>query len=490
MPDPGVTRALDDEEREGLAMHGIAGPRGQVAPVPGRSGRFGRLFPELAPADIDREMLDRLATAMVLAAGGSVANLGIPAGYTYLAQFVDHDLTFDPNSRMETSNDPYTLVDFRTPRLDLDSVYGSGPMDQPFLYRWNGNGGYPGLRLLVAESGSNGRARFDLPRNDEGRALIGDSRNDENVIISQLHTLFLRFHNRVIDDLLRARAPGNGRIAAVVFEDAQRQVRWHYQWLVLNDLLPKIVGEPMKTSVLADSAAGPPVITRQYFRWQNDPFMPVEFSGAAYRFGHSLVRPDYRVKLAGDSLPIVAPPGNGAQLGGFRRVPKALEIEWRMFFPLERDVFAQRAMTIDPFLSRALAHLPPDDASLVKLNLKRGDALGLPAGRDVARAMSEEPLSDAELLPKPIALDDDLKQAVLHAAPLWYYVLCEALAKGEGKHLGPVGGRIVAEVLVGLVHGDPGSYLRQDPRWRPAEAGLFIRPIETMADLVEYVQSA
>ena len=292
---------------------------------------------------------------------------------------------------------------------------------------------------------------------------------------------------------MRAGRTGNGRGAAILFEDAQRLVRWHYQWVVLHDLLPKIVGEPMKESVLADSAGGPPVIARRYFNWHDEPFMPVEFSGATYRFGHSLVRSDYRVKPGGKSVPIMGPSGEGdpPQLGGFRRVPALLEIDWRLFFQIEPEstLFAQRAMTIDPFLSRALSNLLPDGANLVQLNLKRGAALGLPAGRDVARAMSEEPLSDAELQPKPIALDDDVKQAVLHAAPLWYYVLCEALARGEGKRLGPVGGRIVAEVLVGLVHGDPGSYLRQDPRWTPAQAGLFTRPIETMADLVAYAQS-
>ena len=146
-------------------------------------------------------------------------------------------------------------------------------------------------------------------------------------------------------------------------------------------------------------------------------------------------------------------------------------------------------MTIDPFLSRALSNLLPDGANLVQLNLKRGAALGLPAGRDVARAMSEEPLERRRAAAEADRARRRVKQAVLHAAPLWYYVLCEALARGEGKRLGPVGGRIVAEVLVGLVHGDPGSYLRQDPRWTPAQAGLFTRPIETMADLVAYAQS-
>lgn len=487
MPDPGSTRLLTNEQRDGLAKHGIAGPRGQVAPVPGRSGRFGRMFPELRPAAIDEEMLGRLAAAMKDAARQSVSNLDVPAGYTYLAQFVDHDLTFDPNSRLDASNDPYTLADFRTPRLDLDSVYGAGPMDQPFLYGWNGKAPYPGVWLLVAPDESGVGASFDLPRNLEHRALIGDARNDENLIISQLHTLFLRLHNRVVDQLLKTARGRNGRTAAVVFEDAQRIVCWLYQWVVIHDLLPRLVGKPMMDSVVAESDNRAPVVTRRHFRWHDEPFMPVEFSGAAYRCGHSMVREDYKVNDGVPNVPIMA--SEGDNLGGFRQVPKRLEIDWRQFFPTDRKVFAQRAMQSDPFVSIALTSLLPDGKSLLWLNLMRGRALGLPAGREVALAMSEEPLSDAELQPAGLALDADLAQAVIDDTPLWYYCLCEAQAKAGGKHLGPVGGRIVAEVIVGLIEADPGSYLRLNPRWKPADAALRGTPIETMADLIEYIQT-
>jgi hypothetical protein len=487
MPDPGSTRKLKDDQRYGLAKHGIAGPRGQVAPVAGRSGRFGRMFPELAPADLDEVVLGKLVKAMSKATGQSDANLDLPAGYTYLAQFVDHDLTFDPNSRLQTSNDPYTLVDFRTPRLDLDSLYASGPMDQPFLYNWKEKS-LAGVRMLVKEGTTETAPRFDLPRNTDGRALLGDARNDENLIISQLHTLFVRFHNRVVSYVLDCMRPQD---SAAVFDSAQRLVRWHYQWLVLNDLLPRIVGRDMKDQVLSESADGTPVISRRFFRARDRPSMPVEFSGAMYRFGHSLVREDYKINDRLANVPILRPNRRDQpQLNGFRKLPKKLEIEWKHFFPLDPAVPAQRAMRIDPSLARALTKLLPDGRDLVSLNLERGRALGLPAGRDVALAMSQDPLERDELLAPPVELEGELADAVVNSTPLWYYMLCEAQARGRGKILGPVGGRIVAEVLVGLVEGDPTSYLRQNPRWKPAQVDplLGARPIETMADLITYVE--
>src|SRR5207302_2058273 len=121
---------------------------------------------------------------------------------------------------------PDALLDFRTPRLDLDSVYGSGPDDQPFLYESDG------AHLLLGKDKDFDPARRnrpDLPRNNAKprRALIGDKRNDENIIISQLHSLFLRFHNAVLDKI------SGGQVKPGDFEKAQQTVRWHYQWIVL-----------------------------------------------------------------------------------------------------------------------------------------------------------------------------------------------------------------------------------------------------------------
>jgi hypothetical protein len=217
--------------------------------------------------------------------------------------------------------------------------------------------------------------------------------------------------------------------------------------------------------------------------------MPVEFSAAAYRFGHSMVREDYKPNDAQRQVPILrARPGSNQFLGGFRRLPNDLRIQWKHFFPTSR-MHPQNSMEIDPYLANALADLPMDGAVLIELNLRRGQALGLPAGPDVARAVGETPLNGDDLL-KPLKsrIDDKCtREALLHATPLWYYVLCEAAALGKGKRLGPVGGRIVAEVLLGLLEGDPQSYLRQWPRWRP-ELSKHKDQSFTMADLVRFTQ--
>src|SRR5262249_4606722 len=152
------------------------------------------------------------------------------AGFTYLGQFIDHDLTFDPNSKLERENDPDALVDFRTPRLDLDSLYGDGPADNPFLYQDDGVHFLLGLNQAFEE---------DLPRNsaEARRALIGDPRNDENLIVSQLHLAFLKYHNRVVDALRAIRPELSGE---KLFGEARRIVRWHYQWIVIHEFLRAI----------------------------------------------------------------------------------------------------------------------------------------------------------------------------------------------------------------------------------------------------------
>jgi hypothetical protein len=482
--DPPELDERRDESRRavvGLAGHGIPGVRGQVAPSEG--ARFGRIFAE--GQSVDDRTIVQLAKAMVAAAGQSNDNLRIPAGYTYFGQFVDHDLTFEPTSTLGRYNDPRSLQNFRTPRFDLDSLYGSGPMSQPFLYDWTPRE-HPGVRLLVGRNPEGPEfAAEDLPRNQHGRALIGDGRNDENLIISQLHLLFIHFHNKVVDHVL---AKDGDIPSADLFEEAQRLVRWHYQWIVKNDFLPQIVPEQ-----LAD-------VDREYFRWRRPffrwrmphrPFMPVEFSVAAYRFGHSMVRDDYRPNDRHPNVPILTPRRQfGPTLAGFRRLPAGLEIEWKHFFVTDSKTFPQRSMRIDPSLARGLGHLPPDKASLAYLNLRRGNDLGLPCGGDVADAMKIERLGEDDLLaPLPDKIDKETRRAVLGTTPLWYYILCEARAKGGGGlRLGPTGGRIVAEVINGLLEADGDSYVNAESPWTPvlprARKETF-----TMADLVKLTQA-
>src|SRR5229473_1107108 len=212
-----------------------------AAADPKFEGRFGRLFPGLKPgrygktAVEEEKNLTTLAAAMVSGFdapkdGADDEESGIPALYTYLGQFIDHDLTFDPDASFQKQKDPGAAVDFRTPAFDLDNVYGRGPGDQPYLYDDDGTRFLLGDMLTLGHAGAR-----DLPRNGAGRALIGDPRNDENAIVSQLQGLFLRFHNRAVGD-----KPNFS------FEQIQQWVRHHYQYVVVNDLLPRLV----KASVL------------------------------------------------------------------------------------------------------------------------------------------------------------------------------------------------------------------------------------------------
>jgi hypothetical protein len=200
-----------------------------------------RRLPPFAPADKDLEQLARTmieekeedpVPGQPPPPADAGDNADIPSGFTYFGQFVDHDLTFDPNSKLQRDNDPDALRNFRTPRFDLDSVYADGPADNPFLYADDGS------HLLIGKV--NG-GEDDLPRNAQGRALIGDPRNDENLIVSQIHLAFLKFHNKVLDQVHD-------------FDEARRVVRWHYQWIVIHDFLEGIVCKDVVDDILQPDA--------------------------------------------------------------------------------------------------------------------------------------------------------------------------------------------------------------------------------------------
>ena len=522
-------------------------------------GLFGRLFRTLPAAVFPEEDLVALARAMTAEPEGmrdaqgkpqrdgnghlipivtpeserdDEENFGIPAGYTYLGQFIDHDISFDPASSLQRQNDPEALVDYRTPRLDLDNIYGRGPADQPYMFEDDGVHFRTGDPLT--RNGKQSKAS-DLPRIN-GRAIIGDKRNDENVIVSQLQGVFLRFHNVVANRL---------KSSSKKFEDVQRIVRWHYQWVVLHDFLPKIVGEQMLYCVLPHLRHKSSIYNRKprlhFFNWRNDPFMPIEFAAAAYRFGHSMVRSIYRLNtelgskatrnqnergVAGRQF-IFGTRGNES-LNGFREFPRIWAIDWRLFFEFgERKLDAeensgpariQPAYKIDSSLVNPLAFLPefsvpeaggnfqedkdgnpktkPHEIAMLALrNLLRGLRMGLPSGQTVARHMDIDPIPDDELMVGKATVDrlkenksivdisPTAKKSFKDNAPLWFYILAEAQhqwateAKQNGGskaarnavpvRLGPVGGRIVTEVLVGLMLGDRFSFLSQWPSWNP-----------------------
>ena len=212
-------------------------------------GLFGRMFPKLKPLKINDDVLFDLAEAMLDAdpQGTAGDNNAVPGGYTYLGQFVDHDVTLDTTPLDQQRVDPLGVENFRSPRLDLDSLYSQGPGVSPHQYaRRAVSGGFPMTpKLLIGNTEPTGNGGVtdqalpnDLPRNLHGRALIGDERNDENLLVAQTHLAFLKFHNAIVDHLASTGTPENE-----LFEEAKRLTTWHYQWIVLYDFVERITEE-------------------------------------------------------------------------------------------------------------------------------------------------------------------------------------------------------------------------------------------------------
>ncbi len=507
-------------------------------------GRYGAMFDLPSAGALPDEAIRSIARAMIKADNGKPLtesegvdeNPTIPSGYTYFGQFVDHDITFDPTPVGASNADREALVDFRSPALDLDSVYGRGPDDQPYMYE--------GLKLRVGQpvtaADAKIGARNDLFRLDDGTPVLGDKRNDENKIVSQFHGAITRMHNKVVEDsgLLAAFLGHAPTQDAERFRAAAAIVRHHYQWVVVFDFLDRICEPGMVSEVL--NLGGTPRL-RNYLKTDAAfPYMPIEFSGAAFRFGHSMVRPSYSLNTetitaqGGDPAKqriqtFSRTEGAAQNLNGF---PGTLTSTWGIDFGFFLDTPAgssaeprglkvpQPSYRIDALLSGPLADLPEffrqtdlpeNQGSLVGhlafRNLQRGQMLDLPSGQAVSKQLGIEPLSDDILwsagsrllnmnnLPgdsiKDIKDTNDQRDKVKrdwvdgntgvlrNNTPLWYYILREAEYYGVtndlnepwvgfgGQHLGPVGSRIVAETLVGLLWLDKNSFLHDSRGFRP-----------------------
>ncbi len=476
-------------------------PLGFAAVEPLTTQDFGFLFPELHQ-NPDNLLPEARATRDNLVALGQVMiddnptnddNADIPAAYTYFGQFVDHDITLDVVSAdLPELTDPdlaplpfdqieNQLQNARTATLELDSVYG---LPAPRV----------GAKLQlgqVTEVGGRPPGKDDdndLPRGPrdanpelDRAALIGDSRNDENTIIAQLHVAFLRAHNALVD---------GGR----TFGAARRLLRQHYQHIVLQDFLKQIADRQIVDDTIEQNRVYTPDV--------DNTFMPLEFSVAAYRFGHSMVRAEYDFNLNFQPATLeqlFTFTALSGQLGELNTLPENWIIQWPNFVDVNEP--ATRVRRIDTKLVEPLFTLPDlqgrprrgDRARLAVRNLLRGYLLRLPTGQAVARALKEKltGVRDIPVLgPNRIRNAAASQQQVqvlesagfLQRTPLWYYILAEAALLEDGQRLGPVGSTIVAEVLVGLVRRSENSILRI-PDWEPtlpsAQPGTF-----TLTDLL------
>jgi hypothetical protein len=403
---------------------------------------YGRMFPDLPSFEADEQFLRALGRAGGICDCGDVEDtpdsLGeTAAGWPIFGQFVAHDITAD-RSGLRSHANTAELHNSRNPQLNLESLYGDGPTGHPFLYQRDDP-----AKFLLGLDGA------DLQRNAEGIAIIGDPRNDSHMLMSQLHLAMLKAHNSFVDQARRAGVT-NDR----VFNEAALQLRWHYQWLILNEFLPTLVGEKLAAQVLRE---GP-----QWFRPKHGGFIPLEFADAAYRYGHSQIRHRYRLNAQADSVPLFP------DLLGFRPVPSKHRVDWTLFFDAPGAPPAQQSKKMDGKLVRALIELPvavtgeceiEDYHSLAVRDLQRGQGVGLPSGEAVARYIEVTALTAEQVGIATTGWKGE--------TPLWYYILREAAACTGGDRLGPVGGRIVAEVLVGLINADATSFRTNSQGWRP-----------------------
>lgn len=457
--------------------------------------RFSRMFEEAPRGEVDDELRTQLAalgapggildakdpleegpilliTDLELSAN-NLNNASQTAGSTFMGQFIDHDITRDAGSSLGRRTSLRRSTNLRSARLDLDSVYGGGPDESRELYQEDDQ------YAFIIESGG---LFEDLPRDSDGVAILADPRNDENLILAGLQVAFLLFHNELL-----SRARVSGLSGQEAFDTARQTAVHHYQWLVLHQFLPQFVGQAMVDDILANG---------RRFYTPTSPSIPVEFQTSAFRFGHSLIRPSYRANLAGDNgepffgmvfdLSEAGSDDPGDMSGG-HRAPRRF-IGWQTFFDFG-DGEVKPNKRIDTHLSTPLFQLPLGTidtsrgepigpTSLATRNLLRHLTWSIPSGQRVAAAMGVSPLSAADLA--DIA---DVAPRLDGATPLWLYVLREADLLADGQHLGPVGGRIVAEVLIGILELDPMSILNVED-WQPTLPSAAGRGNFNMVDML------
>lgn len=452
------------------------------------SSTFGRLL-DPVPVRIQNishhdviEALDELADDM---SRDKVENGPADAGMTFLGQFIDHDVTLDATTALGRRADPATISNVRTPNLDLDCVYGAGPDASNILY----GSGEAGHYLMYGRKSN----PLDLARTSAGKALIGDPRNDENILVAQIQSAFICLHN-ILMTQTETKKKVRDEVSACAhdyvpqkvwddhvppgltgFEEVRRFIRLHYQWVVWNEFLPAFVDEDCLANALLHNPFG-----------HDAPIMPVEFAGAVYRFGHATTQASYTLNKDHKNVELFKIPGFGAR-------PKDGNVDIRLYFEFKNGPKPQKARPVGPGLGRALNELPfvEDEIALPdishKLTVAQAKKLAL---RNMVRDRYTFQLASGQKFAHHLGIEDKveipkpLKKKGFTRTPLWFYTLQEAEEFGKGKLTG-VGGTIISTVFAGLLKRDPTTVFHV-PHFKPW-SGFSGQP-SVFAGMLDYVE--
>jgi hypothetical protein len=479
----------DSQNGAGAARAASAGGANGAGGAP--PFRFSRMGPNGTGKQLGEGARKKLGAAMARAGGG---NSQIPAGFTYLGQFIDHDLTFDKTTVMLGTNvTPAQMLQGRSPGLDLDSLYGAGPLDPESAKFYEADG----LHLKMGKTVGPSKSGFDLPRGagntvaKKRKAIVPDPRNDENLAVAQTHLAMIRFHNRVVDTQL------GGVPTAQKFDKAREIVTKHYQWMIRTDYLTRIAKAAVVNNVFNQG--------RKVFEVNatptDVPTMPIEFSIAGFRLGHAMVRAAYNWNAifdngAGTLEFLFIFSATGGNLGGDTRLASIWIADFRRLYDFGEANKPglvvppgkfNRAMRIDTRIVDPLQHLPPQTVGLPNStgfndvrrnlafrNLTRARMVKLATGQQMANFMKNHGVNVTKLTKAQIRdgnngadlgnLTQAQREAVLKDTPLWFYVLREAELNG-GK-LSGVGARIVAETFHRAMEGSTHSIVR-DTTFKP-----------------------
>jgi hypothetical protein len=440
--------------------------RPSIRPIkPAPLDRYCRLFSPVEPAFDPCAM-----TSLGLSMKGDISNLPsikttLLAGFTYFGQFIDHDLTRDDTLLEDAGKlSPVETVNGGGGRLDLSHLYGDGPGSSTHGHLYDSKGAFRLGDIL-----SNG-VKFDLWLKD-GKPQSADDRSTENIFLRQLCAMFMNLHNLAIDHPLpddKVKEP---------FEAARTRVRWQYQWIIRHEFLATICLYDVYRDLAGDQGYE---AKSQMIDWESDGFaIPVEFSHAAFRFGHSLVRPKYNINSVSLDIALGSLFGSPQTPGP---LPASLAVDWYRFFDGSQQEGPELAMAIDTVIASPLFHLPsehlhhliaenatPLPPELPVRTLRRGAAVGLASGEEVAEKLGRDPLRPKQPEGYERTLWANLDELGLtERTPLWYYVLLEAELENKGQKLGTIGSRLIAEVVEGALRTDAESFLAVNgPQWAP-----------------------